>query len=691
MADTLLVLTPMTQAKRSLAFALLFAVGCVAKGTVGGTPGAAPPAGQPPMNESPPGDNGPMTYPFEKSTPSVYVSKVKNLLTGLGATPQEVSAVSADPLALKGLIDQWMATPEYRARLLIFFKQAFQQTQVITVDYQDQLPLNPNTFNGTPFLRSMEEVLPRTAMQLIDEGKPFTEVVTTRRFMLSPPLMALLAYADNAARLDNNRDAPEAYWVLRRFPGFSVTFTQAQVPLAETLDPQSPNFMVWTDATPLPAMNCRYTEPNTQTGKQAVVWLTEFLFGFRRTCGRTTPQFSAQDWTNWRMVDARQPNAGEQKTLFWDIPALETATELVLDTPRVGFMTTPAFLANWQTNTSNQARVTTNQTMIVALGMAFDDRGVTVPVMSSANDQMHAQPGTPCYSCHQTLDPMRDFFRESYSYFFSNRYPSGQSGIPATATFTAAGSTPVTGNGIAALASAIAQHPRFAIAWTQKLCRFANSVGCSEDDPEFQRVAEAFRASSHDFKTLVRELFSSPLVTYASSTKSATDQGVIVSIARRDSLCTSLSNRLGMPDACGLWGARMDPTAANLASAVPSDGYARGAEAPLLPTDPDLFFQSGTNNLCIRLAERLVDAGAAPKFSSANKDKAIHDMINVLMGVPDGDPRVATIAQILNEHDTNAANAMVMQSGTSVAVPTLALRSTFTVACTSPLALSSGL
>src|SRR5436853_7242071 len=112
---------------------------------------------------------------------------------------------------------------------------------------------------------------------------------------------------------------------------------------------------------------------------------------------------------------------------------------------------------------------------------------------------MHAQPGSPCYACHQTLDPMRDFFRESSTYFYSKRYTSGMMGIPTMATFTAAGSAPVTGTGIGALANAIAAHPRFPIAWVQKLCRFANSISCSEDDPEFMRIVEAFKASNFTF------------------------------------------------------------------------------------------------------------------------------------------------------------------------------------------------
>ena len=59
---------------------------------------------------------------------------------------------------------------------------------------------------------------------------------------------------------------------------------------------------------------------------------------------------------------------------------MRTGTELALRVPRVGFFTTPAFFGNWATNTSNQARVTINQTLIVALGRSFDDSNNTQPL-----------------------------------------------------------------------------------------------------------------------------------------------------------------------------------------------------------------------------------------------------------------------------------------------------------------------
>src|SRR5687767_756568 len=133
--------------------------------------------------------------------PSVrYTSKVKNLLTGTSIDAGEAEAVAADPAALRGLIDRLMTTPEFHRKMLEFFSQAFQQTQIGFVQFAEQLgsPLpNLNPIIKRYLLRSAEMSFPITALALVDEGRPFTEVLTTDRFMLNPPLMTLLSYLDN--------------------------------------------------------------------------------------------------------------------------------------------------------------------------------------------------------------------------------------------------------------------------------------------------------------------------------------------------------------------------------------------------------------------------------------------------------------------------------------------------------------
>ena len=96
----------------------------------------------------------------------------------------------ADNTALAGLIDGWMATPEYEAKMRTFFGIAFQQVQITSNDFQDQSvgPITGNSIYDNQMVQNLHESFARTAVELIKEGRPFTEVMTTHRFMLTPPL-----------------------------------------------------------------------------------------------------------------------------------------------------------------------------------------------------------------------------------------------------------------------------------------------------------------------------------------------------------------------------------------------------------------------------------------------------------------------------------------------------------------------
>src|ERR1700691_1074761 len=80
--------------------------------------------------------------PFVGETPAVYVAKVKNLLVGLPPSDAEIAAVVADPTALGGLVDGWMATPQYQQKMMVFFELAFQQTQISIADFINLVPPN---------------------------------------------------------------------------------------------------------------------------------------------------------------------------------------------------------------------------------------------------------------------------------------------------------------------------------------------------------------------------------------------------------------------------------------------------------------------------------------------------------------------------------------------------------------------
>ena len=145
----------------------------------------------------------------------------------------------------------------------------------------------------------------------------------------------------------------------------------------------------------------------------------------------------------------------------------------------------------------------------------------------------------------------------------------------------------------------------------QQLCFFANSGPCSESDPEFRRVVASFRDSNFNYAALMKEFFASPLVTGAVATGTFDVNAVPVSVSRRDHLCAALANRLGKPDICAQ--AALAPTTAQtatarIASSIAADAFSRGAQSPVTPSDPTLFYSSATEMLCENIAVQVVDA-----------------------------------------------------------------------------------
>ena len=385
------------------------------------------------------------------------------------------------------------------------------------------------------------------------------------------------------------------------------------------------------------------------------------------------------------MVTIRPPAAGEAHTRFYDIPALRTATELVLDTPRPGFFSTPAFFANWSTNQSNQMRVTTNQALIVATGMDVDGTDTTAPPDAPGLDAVHAPPGSACFGCHVTLDPTRSILSSTWSYAYYNQTDPtlvAQKGLFAFRGVVEQVST------IDDFAAALATHPALPAAWAQKLCYYANSGPCLPADPEFQRVVGVFQSSNLSWSALVRALLSSPLTTNATPTLTTTAQE-IVAVVRRDHLCAALNNRLGLVDVCGLDATTPPSVIPQIVGGLPSDGYGRGATIPVLPNQPTLFYRSGMENICEAVAQIVIDAPANPampharRWSSTAPDAAIADFVAIIMALTPLDSRSAPATALLTAHFAAAS-----QKATSASS---ALESTFVTACLAPSALGIGL
>ena len=88
------------------------------------------------------GDSG-TVLPFQADPPTVYVPKVKYILTSLAATDAEVKQVEQDPTSFVAMVDGWMQLLQYQTKMLKFFALAFQQTQIGSGDFVFQIPNGP--------------------------------------------------------------------------------------------------------------------------------------------------------------------------------------------------------------------------------------------------------------------------------------------------------------------------------------------------------------------------------------------------------------------------------------------------------------------------------------------------------------------------------------------------------------------
>lgn len=648
--------------------------------------------------------------PFDPVAPAAYASKVKNLLTSLPLTEAELTSVTADPSTLPALIDAWQALPEGRSKLISFFKLAFQQTQLSPESVNDVMPPNMGVdFSTNAYARTLrfnvEDSFARTALKLIDDDRPFTEAATSEQYMLTPALMALIAYQDAALVSDDGTSVSGRRNLATQGQSFQFSTTQdvvftsaSNIPVDQSANPSSPNFMRWTiPATgmylKLPAGgNC--TEPmvfdNTKGNanyKQQV--LLNALVGTVFTCPPTlNPILRDTDFSAWKWVRIRRPNAGENPTAFFDIATLRSGTELVVTRPTVGFFSTLAFQGNWPTNVGNQHRVTANQTIIVALGRAFAIASPLPGAPLASSDVMHASTAVECNNCHWQLDPTRLVFRQELTLRGTALAvpPSGSNG----SAFVFEDKVDPNVHNLSALGATLASHPHFAAAWAQKLCYFANSVACDETDPEFQRVVEVFVQSGFRFRTLLRELLSSPLVTMARRTQTFTMNPQPVSVARREHLCTAFNHRFAFPDVCNQ-NTPTTPTVlqaavGSMALSIPIAGYSRGTAAPIMSSEPDLFFSASIENICYRVANELVDKMPTPKYASTSAmsiQLALDDLVATVMALPRGEARNVSARAVLQAHFDEAKASGLSSSD--------ALKSTFILACMAPTSVAIGL
>ncbi|MEE9386637.1 MAG: hypothetical protein V3V08_24750 [Nannocystaceae bacterium] len=377
---------------------------------------------------------------FEPLSARAAVAKVKSLLTGLPPTDEEVAAVESNHAALPDLIDSWMTLPAFDRRLQWFFQHHFQQQPVPVTDFNLQTGSVTAAWQppaDTLLLRGLTDSFARTAVDLVHNGRPFSELLSTRRYYMSTAMMMLYAYIDGKGLADDT-DQPQAQaWLKNEYADLVMTYFDAgqqQIPLTESLDPQSVNFMTFSlEHTDPPTQACLDTlgVPRLQDFARLM-----FTFGGRRfpDCPTLLTRWLEEEDFKLRPVTIVQAQDGEAKTVFWDLFSLREADTIVLAGEHVGFFTTPVYFANWSTNIDNSFRVTANQALIVALGhnlQAESEFFNPAEIAGAfAGDDDHADPQSSCYNCHVILDPLRNFYRQSFTTLYAPRMEQIFNGEP---------------------------------------------------------------------------------------------------------------------------------------------------------------------------------------------------------------------------------------------------------------------
>ena len=529
--------------------------------------------------------------------PLSALSRVKMVLNGTALEEEEIQIAlngsSLDRSELANMVDSWIDSEAGQEKLLSFFELAFQQK---IENYQPTWMFG--SFNNDErkhhtdaWLENISESFPRTALYLVNNDRPFTEVATTRMRAVTTALLVSYSFADNPplnfgeGRMD----------ILRRFLGNG----QGRSPYTDYLGSNS--FRDWR--------------------------MVEFVKG--QNDSSTIP------YNSWNQMKSF-PEGGK--------------FSLVL--PRSGYFNTLAFQMKWPTNQDNQFRVTANQALLVGLNKAIEAGDPTPHGNLSSLDNSHSDPATSCYQCHRILDPIREAFSFSYNFGYKNiskpiqglRQPAAAR----TPNFAFWGETAPL-NSVEDLGRAIASHPLFAASWTQKLCTYANSGPCDEADPEFLRVSQAFEDSNFSFKALVRELFTSSLI--IGDIKGPDGGEAFISVSRGNHFCHALQKRVEtyLNDK-NLGSSYSNPCTGVAKEALPFDQVTRGAtrfsQSPVI----NAFNLKGVESICSSTASRVISQNrSSGAFNTGNSRESMEDIVTYILGLPNSHPRHASYIQTASD------------------------------------------
>lgn len=582
---------------------------------------------------------------FQPALPETYAAMVKTLLTSQPLSASELGGLNANPGVLRDYVEGWVETEAFRASISDFLANALQSKVE-----RAQLPLLFGTggnrivrANGVKLVGAVNESVVHTALDIIDADRPFTEILTTHRWWMNTALLTAISWFDLTTA---ERTATSERHTIGRG---AVPTLATSIATKTWVFPQLP-------------------EDCTITSQTAYNMLGIFNGAF--TCktniilDEASQILKAADYEDWRYVDFTSSGTAHP---WYDLIQMRAATQLTVKQPRVGFFSQPAFQANWVTNADNDYRVLINQTLIATLDATFSAADPTDDLLPSQIATDHAAPGTQCYGCHRLMDPIRGYFSSTMNVDYSYK----KNATPAAFAFFGHKRK---GGDIETFAAELGKHPRFALAWTQKLCMFATAHRCDESDPEVQRIAKVFKDSGFKFKRLVVELFTSPLVTRAEHVQTFESVEPFISVNRRASLCNFLEERTGVATIC---------TNKNVVPAlnqISGDSFARGEVDLVQAGATSAFHMAAAERLCNAVAPIAVTTTSRYKPSDAN---VIENIVAGLMGLPVGHSRHNLSVDALDDHVTAARAAGATAQD--------AVRSAFVAACMSTDVLALGM
>ena len=349
--------------------------------------------------------------------------------------------------------------------------------------------------------------------------------------------------------------------------------------------------------------------------------------------------------------------------------------------------------------------------MIIATGKTFTPGDTTHLNTDAQGIDLELFPmGSECYGCHKNLDPMRHAFLQTYDPI-NTRFVAPET-LPPPTDFAFQGHS-VSIDTLHSWAEALASHPNFAKAWVLKLCQWANTITCDSNHEAVTELAADFDNAGFDMTHLIKNFFSSPLITETSYREGTDVPGAQVSVARKGHYCRALYVRLSaVRQAQGReMNSRLDVCNKDgdieiLSASLPNDAVVRGSIDLHQPKDSSPMVSVAIEGMCSLSADTVVSSRVNNSaFDPSDPTRALDLMIEHLLGIPTGTERFMQqrqrfqkLYEVQTLETTCETPSDLQVSLTSPELtcglalsPTDALRNIWTMVCQSPSLTGVGL